>query len=620
MKITAMARRLLSLILAAVLCISLLPEMHAKAATVISTASVTIEEPVVDDDPDYDPVFPSGAHYYSNSYSNKYFYNDVCWCDITTGSAVTLEVDSAYFERGHKYKAVIYLTAYSGYEFADTTTCTVNGKTVTCMKTSAGQLRAEIEFPALKETIYYVNLTITPPKAGEAPDYYPDYTAGYGYYSADYDDDDAFLNDVYWSDLTDECSMIAGADSFRDAHAYKVYIYLTADENYVFSDSVYCRVNGKVIDTRRVTLSGQLCIEIEFPPLNVYLGSVRIEITPPAIGEYPDYFPNLPDAQFYHLTDETSSTCKNGVTWVDKETGNKLKVDEDVFEAGHIYGVEISLTANENCWFHSNWTVHINDDVYYGSASDDVFSEQISVHWYFDPLLSEGWQKIDGYWYYTVNGEMATGWKKIGGKWYYFSEYGKMTTGWEFIKYNGSYKLFYFNDSGVMQTGWQKIGDYWFYFNDSGVTQTGWKKIDGKWYYFALVSYYDIEKGAMMTGWQEIDDKWYYFSSSGAMQTGWKQIGSKWYYFNSSGVMQTGWQTIKDKTYYFKTNGAMAAKEWCKGYWLNADGTWTYKYKASWKQNSKGWWYGDTSGWYAKNCTITIDGKSYTFDANGYMK
>jgi len=84
--------------------------------------------------------------------------------------------------------------------------------------------------------------------------------------------------------------------------------------------------------------------------------------------------------------------------------------------------------------------------------------------------------------------------------------------------------------------------------------------------------------------------------------------------------MVTGWKTISGKTYYFKSGGAMAAKEWCSGYWLNADGTWTYPYKAKWTHNSKGWWYGDTSGWYAKNVTIIIDGKSYTFDAQGYMK
>ena len=131
----------------------------------------------------------------------------------------------------------------------------------------------------------------------------------------------------------------------------------------------------------------------------------------------------------------------------------------------------------------------------------------------------------------------------------------------------------------------------------------------------------------MQTGWQKIsavhnewpDSDWYYFAPSGAMQTGWQKISDKWYYFNSSGVMQTGWQTINEKTYYFKSSGAMAANEWCNGWWLNKDGTWTYQYKATWRQNSKGWWFGDESGWYAKNTTITINDKQYTFDANGYM-
>ena len=183
--------------------------------------------------------------------------------------------------------------------------------------------------------------------------------------------------------------------------------------------------------------------------------------------------------------------------------------------------------------------------------------------------VPDGWQKIDNVWYYYEDGSAVTGWKQISGKWYYFAS------------------------GGAMQMGWQKIS--------------------GKWYYFA-------SGGAMQTGWQKISGKWYHFASGGAMQTGWQKIGNVWYYFNAGGDMATGWRTISGKTYYFKENGQMAAGEWCKGYWLNKDGTWTYPYKASWKQNSKGWYYQDTSGWYAKNQTVKIDGKNYTFDANGYMK
>ena len=187
--------------------------------------------------------------------------------------------------------------------------------------------------------------------------------------------------------------------------------------------------------------------------------------------------------------------------------------------------------------------------------------------------------------------------QSAGGKWI------KNAKGWWYRRADGTYP----------RNQWEKIGGKWYHFDASGYMQTGWLKLNGIWYYLGT-------SGAMVTGWQKIGGSWYYFSSSGAMQTGWKKLGSAWYYLGTSGAMVTGWQTIGGKTYYFKESGVMAAKEWCSGWWLNADGTWTYKYRASWKKNSTGWWYGDTSGWYAKNCTIKIDGKNYTFDANGYMK
>ena len=143
--------------------------------------------------------------------------------------------------------------------------------------------------------------------------------------------------------------------------------------------------------------------------------------------------------------------------------------------------------------------------------------------------------------------------------------------------------------------------------------KTGWQKIDGNWYYYKA-------DGNLATGWHKVGGKWYYMDESGIMQTGWKKIGSKWYYFNASGVMQTGWQKISGKWYFFKSSGAMASKEWVKGYyWINKDGTWTYEYKASWKKSGSKWWFGDTSGWYAKNTTITIADKKYTFDAKGWL-
>lgn len=65
----------------------------------------------------------------------------------------------------------------------------------------------------------------------------------------------------------------------------------------------------------------------------------------------------------------------------------------------------------------------------------------------------------------------------------------------------------------------------------------------------------------------------------------------------------------------------MASSEWVKGFWwLSSDEEWKYKFRGSWVKDSKGWKFVDESGWYARNETITVDGKSYAFNAEGYWK
>ncbi len=182
------------------------------------------------------------------------------------------------------------------------------------------------------------------------------------------------------------------------------------------------------------------------------------------------------------------------------------------------------------------------------------------------------------------------GWEQNSdGKWSYRLSSGNLCT--TFVSENGNF--YFFDDEGIMKTGWIHItGSLWYYANPSGdVVKSGWKQIGGKWYYF--------ENYLMQDGWKEIDGKWYYLEKgNGAMVTGWKQIDGVWY--------------------FLKSNGEMAQNEWCQGYWLNANGSWTYPYKATWRQSGSKWWYGDDHGWYAKNETLKIDGKLYKFDASGW--
>ena len=161
-------------------------------------------------------------------------------------------------------------------------------------------------------------------------------------------------------------------------------------------------------------------------------------------------------------------------------------------------------------------------------------------------------------------------------------------------------------------SGWVQDVDGWKYVREDGTCPVDqWELIKGKWYHFDA-------NGYMQTGWITWNEKRYYLLDNGAMVTGWKKINGEWYYFNPGGTMQTRWKLIDDVWYFFHPSGVMAANEWHNGYCLDENGAWTYQNRAFWKKNAYGWWYGDESGWYAKNCTLTINDKQYTFDARGY--
>lgn len=189
------------------------------------------------------------------------------------------------------------------------------------------------------------------------------------------------------------------------------------------------------------------------------------------------------------------------------------------------------------------------------------------------------------------------GWNKIDGNWYFFTYMTGFLKGWySYVEYGGEGPYYFDETTGAMQTGWLKYGDNWYYFKSSGLMAEGWQKIGKNWYYFSETGTLRSDLGAMVTGWQKIGGKWYYFNASGAMATGWQKISNKWYYFKSSGEMVTGWQKISNKWYYFESSGAM---------------------KTGWLKSGGKWYYLESSGAMLANTTRTINGKSYTFDANG---
>ncbi|MGP1504047.1 MAG: hypothetical protein ACTTIR_00250 [Eggerthia catenaformis] len=93
--------------------------------------------------------------------------------------------------------------------------------------------------------------------------------------------------------------------------------------------------------------------------------------------------------------------------------------------------------------------------------------------------VKTGWSKINGSWYYYINGNKQTGWIKDKGTWYYLKSNGVMATDW--IKYKGTW--YYLKSNGAMATDWIKYKDTWYYLESNGAMATGWIKDKGAWYY-----------------------------------------------------------------------------------------------------------------------------------------
>lgn len=144
-----------------------------------------------------------------------------------------------------------------------------------------------------------------------------------------------------------------------------------------------------------------------------------------------------------------------------------------------------------------------------------------------------------------------------------------------------------------------------------------WMRIDKGW--ACCVEGTDVY--ISYVGWSKQDDGWHYYDSDGKMVTNnWINYKGKWYYAGSTGAIVTGWNDIDGKKYYlYPEDGHMAKSEWIDGLWINGDGSQTYPYKGSWKNNSKGKWWEDENGYYPKNKVERINKIDYSFDPNGYL-
>ncbi len=343
----------LSLLLALLLALSLLPGT-ALAASTISSVSITLDAPVAGSSPDYTAVFPSGAPYYSDAYNFGYMQNDIMWYDLTTNKNVV--PGSGVLQSGHVYRVDIYLTAQTGYAFAEGAAATVNGQTAGA-STFDDQLLVSYTFPALPESISSVSITLDAPAVGASPDYTAQFPAGAPYYTLIFSGS-VIKNDICWRDETTGTDLYAASGVFQAGHSYKVTVSLHPQEGYAFTSGTTATVNGQ--SAAASVIGDQLEVIYTFPVLPGPIPSASVTLDAPAVGASPDYTAVFPYCAPYYSDDYSDDVFRNDIGWRDLTANTDVDPESDVFQAGHQYEVNVYLTAQEGVFFTGSTTATLN--------------------------------------------------------------------------------------------------------------------------------------------------------------------------------------------------------------------------------------------------------------------
>ena len=153
-------------------------------------------------------------------------------------------------------------------------------------------------------------------------------------------------------------------------------------------------------------------------------------------------------------------------------------------------------------------------------------------------MVPDGWQQVNGNWYYYRNGEALKGSQTV--------PIDKTNTDL------GATDWYFFDETGAMQTGpIPMFGGYQAYQDDGRLLHSGWELIGGKYYYAQPNQ--QLSLGSVYIPVREdtsISD-WYYITVENGMRVGSVPIyGGYQCYYESGRLVYGGWATVNGKTYY----------------------------------------------------------------------
>ena len=285
----------------------------------------------------------------------------------------------------------------------------------------------------------------------------------------------------------------------------------------------------------------------------------------------------------------------------------------------------------DGVYVRNAWVKH-NGNYYYMDANG-LMKKNAWVGSYYlgaDGVMKTNTFTPDGYYVGNDGAYYRNRWVKVENKYYYTNSAG-------LIVKNAWIGAYYLGSDGVMMIN-SFTPDGYYVGADGAYLRNQKIEVDGKEYYLNAVGkvaknqwvgdyFIDVNGNVVKNHWAGN----YWCGADGRyVKSSWVDDGR--YYVGSNGVYVTN-QWIGD--YYLNGAGLVTKNAWVGNYWCGSDGKYV---KSSWVDNNQyyvgangvyvpGRWVKYDNGWcyyagsvYAKDITLNIGGKAYTFDSNGYMK